>query len=273
MEPQLPRTDPFALCALDAEPPRIAARKDVVVFDAPAAAILLPDRAGRPGLERPAFRTARAETILRNETRWSDGAVALTANRYPFAERHVVLWSCAAVREADERLLAAAFALAARVDGTALLNTIGAAATIAHAHVHVIGERSTFLPAVSPWVPFAVPLDANDAPGVATTRADAAGAPLIVQLRGNVLARARACARLLQLRGTAAINVVADADATWLFPRGPVETPAPEFPFALGAAEVFGRFCFSTEPAFAAADGPAMERALTRAGIPVPDGA
>jgi hypothetical protein len=90
---------------------------------------------------------------------------------------------------------------------------------------------------------------------------------LVLRLRGGADARADAAAELLRIRRAAACNIVAMCGECWLFPRSGVETPAPEFPHALGASEVWGRWCFSDERAFERADAPALERALAVAGV------
>jgi len=66
---------------------------------------------------------------------------------------------------------------------------------------------------------------------------------------------------------TATWNVAVAGDTAWLLPRS-VETPAPHFAYPLGAAELWGRWCYMDEAPFAAASGAALEAALTLAGMP-----
>ena len=68
---------------------------------------------------------------------------------------------------------------------------------------------------------------------------------------------------------TSAWNVIVQDGAAWLYPRR-AETPAPHFPYALGAAEVWGRWCYLDREPFDAATGAALERALALAGTPSP---
>jgi hypothetical protein len=76
--------------------------------------------------------------------------------------------------------------------------------------------------------------------------------------------RARAAARLLELRATPAVNLLSDGDTTWIVPRR-VETPAPFFAAPLGCAELWGRFCFEAETEFRAATPADLLAALAAA--------
>lgn len=62
-----------------------------------------------------------------------------------------------------------------------------------------------------------------------------------------------------------AFNLVDDGTTTWLLPRA-LETPTPHFPQALGAAELWGRWCYDDEGAFRAATGSDLAAALAAAG-------
>ena len=72
---------------------------------------------------------------------------------------------------------------------------------------------------------------------------------------------------LAEARLTAAWNVIVTEDAAWIVPRA-VETPLPWFPQALGAAELWGRWCYVDEAPFRAARGHDLEQALVQAGMP-----
>jgi hypothetical protein len=64
---------------------------------------------------------------------------------------------------------------------------------------------------------------------------------------------------------TAAVNAVAADEAVFVYPRS-IETPAPHFPYALGAAELWGRWCYTEREPFERATGADLERALVAAG-------
>ena len=67
---------------------------------------------------------------------------------------------------------------------------------------------------------------------------------------------------------TAAVNLVAMRGETFVYPRSS-ETPAPHFPYPLGAAEIWGRWCYVEERAFAAATSPDLEQALIASGCAI----
>ena len=79
---------------------------------------------------------------------------------------------------------------------------------------------------------------------------------------GSADDRARAASHLIATRLCPAFNLVAEKEIAWVFPRSAVETPAPHFPHALGAAEIWGRWCFEAEAPFHAATPADLERAL-----------
>jgi hypothetical protein len=243
-----------------------AARRSVRVFGARVELVWLPDRAarrGRPGDGRPAFQPDIAARILATESLWRDEHLCVTPNRYPFARQQALLWPAQPIREADERFLHRLFAWNDALGGTALLNTIGAAASIPRAHAHLTPERLPFLPALGE-----APATGDFVPAVAEVRFVQKQVPFcLLGVRGPAPARASAVHALALARGTASWNLV-DADGTaWVYPRSAVETPAPEFPYPLGAAEVWGRWCYLEEQPFAAATGSLLERALVRAGM------
>lgn len=244
-----------------------AATRTVAVFGAPAELVLLPARRQRPGVadgDRPAFAASPAARIVADEALWRDGGLVLTPNRYPFARGARLLWPAAPTREVTPALWQAAAAWVASTGGTALRNDIGAAATIPRAHVHLTIERLPFLAALreqrlgAGWF---------DVPGAELVRKQVPFCLLGVRGAPDRLAEALQC--LAEARLTAAWNVVLEDNAAWVMPRR-LETPAPYFPFALGAAELWGRWCYTDEQAFAAATAADLERALVAVGMPVP---
>lgn len=248
-----------------------AARRTLIVFGAEAELVLLPGRAARPDRPaggRPAFRAGVAERILATETLWRGGGLAVTPNRFPFAQDQLILWSAEPVRDHDEGFLGQLFAWAAATGGTALLNGIGAAASIPRAHAHLTPTVLPFLGGLGDR-----PLDAPWLPSVAGASFCRKEVPFwLVGVRGAAAARARAVHALQAARLTAAWNVVDHGGSSWLFPRSPHETPLPHFPHALGASELWGRWCYVDEQAFAAARPGDLERALERGGCPLAPG-
>ena len=81
-------------------------------------------------------------------------------------------------------------------------------------------------------------------------------------VRGPAPERAVVVHRLLEARTTPAFNLVSQDSTTWVFPRSAIETPAPHFSHALGAAELWGRWCFGDEEPFRAATAKDLEAAL-----------
>lgn len=243
-----------------------AARRAATVFGAPVELVLVPERArrgGRATADRPAFARCVASRIVREEALWREQGLVLTANRYPFARAQRVLWHEHPGREPDARTWRALFEWTDGTGGAALHNTIGAAATVGRAHAHLLVEHLPFL----------------DLLPEARARADLADLPDGVELvqkhvpfallgvRGPRDAAAATLVALAEARLTPAWNVVVQRGTAWLYARSR-ETPAPHFPYALGAAELWGRWCFTDAAAFAAADGAALERALVAAGTP-----
>lgn len=245
-----------------------AARRELCVFGGPAELVWVParqQRRDRATADRPAFRRSRATAIVAAEALWHDARHVVTPNRYPFAADHRLLWPVVRQREPDLPMWTT-ICEAADAGGSALLNTVGAAATIARAHAHLLGERSPFLAALRER---ALGTDLIDVPPGATLLAK--DVPFcLLGVRGDSGARAEALVRLAEARLTAACNVVVQDGTAWLYPRR-LETPAPHFPFALGAAELWGRWCYGEEPPFAAATAADLERALVAAGMePLP---
>jgi hypothetical protein len=245
-----------------------AGERTLRVFGALATLLLVPSRSQRAGAaapDRPAFARARAERIVGEEAYWRGGGLALTPNRYPFAAGQRILWPESPLREPDEALWAAACTWADAA-GSALVNTIGAAATIGRAHVHLVPGTLPFLSSLHTRP---APQNLIDLPAGAELLA--ADVPFcLLGVRGSPAARATALVRLCEARLCAAWNVVVQDGVAWVYPRS-TETPAPFFPFALGAAEISGRWCYVDEAPFAAATANDLERALETAGMaPLP---
>jgi hypothetical protein len=255
---------------IDAHPSLVpyapAAVRRFTVFGAPAEAALVPvrkQRAMRADDDRPAFAKSRAARIVADERLWAGDGLVLTPNAFPFAHGQRLLWPARPVREPDATFWQAAFAWADAAGGAALVNNVGAASSIGRAHAHLCAERLPFLGALAER---ACARDLIDVPADATLVAK--DVPFcLLGVRGPAAARAEAVMRLAEARLTAAWNVVAQDGTTWLLPRRR-ETPAPHFPFALGAAELWGRWCYVDEAAFASATDAGLEAALCAAGCP-----
>ena len=258
-------SDPFALVAHSGFAP--ARRRHVPLLGTSVELCWLPerrDRQGKPTPDRPPFGTDAAARIDADESRWSGAHLALTPNRHPFAERHLLLWSTRPAREPDRAFLEAGFELAAATGGALLVNSIGAAASLTRAHAHLIAETQPFLPSIALEPHELAALEGHP---VAVDRASPAFPAVLIALRGTVTARAAATERLLLLRTCAAFGLVAQQDTTWVFPRSR-EVPAPHFPQPLGSAELWGRWCFDEEAAWQAATADDLVRALALAGYP-----
>lgn len=234
------------------------------VFGAPAFAAHVPTRKlrqDRPSAERPAFRRSPAPRIVGEESLWQADGLVLTANKYPFARDQRILWPAEARREPHLAMWTAICAWVDGSGGSALVNTVGAAASIARAHAHLSSERLPFLAALRERP---APADLVDLPpGVQLIAKDVPFC--LLGVRGPAEARALAVWRLAEARMTAAWNVVVQDGTAWLYPRS-AETPAPHFPYPLGAAEVWGRWCYVDREPFAAATGAMLEQALVVAG-------
>jgi len=243
-----------------------AAERELQVFGAPMQLVLLPQRRGRadrPGVERPAFRASPVPHILAHETLWRDGELALTPNRYPFAADQAILWPTRPRREPDLGMWQAIAGWTAAHRGTALLNTVGAAASIAWAHAHLTPEQLAFLGSLPERAgpPDLVSLDGD-------TTLIAKDTPFcLLGIRGPETGVAKALVELAELRLTAAWNVVISSGTAWVMPRS-IETAAHGFPYALGAAELWGRCCYLERETFESATAAGLEEALTATGVP-----
>ena len=248
----------------DLPAPSPIARRELSVLGAPVELVGLPSRRARGQAtgDRPAVAASPARRILATESHWQDDELALTPNRFPFADQQQLLWSRTPRREPDAAMWAAAAAWCAATGGTALGNTIGAAATIAWAHLHLTPERLGWLAALPerapraelPALPTEVEAVAKDLPcgllGLRSADPDALG---------------HALAELSVSRLLPANNVCIADGTAWSFPRR-IETPTPHFPYALGAAELWGRWCYLDQAPLQAATAADLEAALTAAG-------
>ncbi|HEB52307.1 MAG TPA: hypothetical protein ENI87_03520 [bacterium] len=247
------------------------ARRELPLFGATVELVLVPARRARPGrvrAERPAFSPSPAERIVGEEACWQADGLALTPNRYPFARDQRILWRTEAAREPDRAFWRAALRWARDSGGSVLLNNIGAAATIARAHAHLVGERAAFLADLPERAFRSAPIDVPDGCELLVKRLPFC----LVGARGDIDAVAAALLRLADARMTATWNVVVAGDTAWVAPRR-IETPTPHFPQALGSAELWGRWCYVDEEPFARATSNDLERALLAATMPAIDGA
>ena len=247
-------------------PFEVAARRTATVFGAPVELVLVPTRKARHGratAERPALARSPAGRIVAEEALWRGAGHVLTPNRFPLAERQLLLWPERVVREPDREFWQLVGDWVQRSGGAALHNNVGAAATIARCHAHLVPQRLPFLDALPERAfagelidcPAGVELVAKDVPFC------------LVGVRGPAAARAIALPALAEARLSAAANIVVQGDTAWLLPRR-AETPAPHFPYALGAAELWGRWCYMDREPFETATAAELERALIAAGMP-----
>lgn len=256
---------PFALAP---QPPlEISARRDCVVFGAPVELVSLPKRSTRrgvPNANRPPFQANRAPKIIEDEAVWRAPGMALTGNAFPFADRHLVLWATERRREPSREMMEVAFAMADATAGTALINSMGAAASITRSHVHLLGEQRPFLQTLANSViePGAVHLSEEQAEGCKVLRLETPFPCIGIGLRGGAMHRARAMHHLLECRTTPSFNIIDQGGVAWLFPRSRIEITAPHFPQALGGAEIWGRWCFNSQDVFESITSEDMEQAL-----------
>lgn len=243
----------------------IAARRSLSLLGAPVELALLPERAARRAASEAVLRSDRAALILANEALWRcpDPAAVLTPNRYPFAEAASLLWSANVGREAKPDLIALALDLAEQHGGTVMMNTMGAAATLPRAHLHLTAERLPFL-AQLPCVPVSAAELGVPCDDAIVVRLAPPFPGLVLGVRGDRAARARVASRLLELRAAPAANLISDGETTWVAPRR-VETPVPHYASPLGCAELWGRFCYEDAAEFEAATATSLLAALAAA--------
>ncbi|MEO0480015.1 MAG: hypothetical protein AAF196_11075 [Planctomycetota bacterium] len=256
--------DPFALVPKPAFAP--TARRALEFAGGEVELCWMPERAqrsGKPGAGRPPFLASPADRILREETVLERGAIAITPNKFPFSDRHLVLWQKRPIREAERELLDAVVSLAEKVEGTAIVNSIGAAASIPRAHAHVLGERLGFLPRFERAT---VGSTFGLEPGGARL-SRLSGLPIeCLAIDGPFADRIALTHGLLQVRMTTAFNLIGEGETLYLIPRSATEIPAPHFPQALGAAEIWGRWCFHDQQAFENATAESLTQAFQIAG-------
>jgi hypothetical protein len=247
---------------------RPAAVRSLELFDRAVELCWLPERRnrrGRPLASRPAIARDHGAEIIATEAIWRGEGVVMTPNRHPFAASAAILWAAEFRREPDLALLTNGSSIAAAVAGTFLLNTVGAAASIVRSHGHLLGERSGFLAGLE-YEPASSAIVARF-PDVRLARARTPCPLLLLRIDGDRDQRLAVALQLAALRATAAFNLIDDGSTTWFCPR-PLELPAPHFPQALGAAELFGRWCYDEEADFARADADSLRAALELSGMP-----
>jgi hypothetical protein len=266
--PSIP-DDPFSL--LPSQPLNVTARAELQLFGAGAELICLPDRAARSGVPgtRPAFQPNRADEIIRREAVWEAPGVALTPNRFPFADRHAVLWCTERRWHPSLAMLEVGFAIEDATAGTTIVNSVGAAASIARSHIHLIGERLPYLSQLrkADLEADVVGLRKTDLDGCQLERLASPFPVLAVGVRGPHANRARVVHRLLECRTTPAFNLIGSEGTAWLVPRSEVEVPAPHFPQALGGAEFWGRWCFDDRDTLEKSTAQALEQAVRLTGV------
>lgn len=264
--------NPFALIgqpAFEAPPHRVERE----VFGVRASVLSLPHRTSRHGMprqDRPPFQANHADRIIATEAVWTGPGVAMTGNRFPFSAQQVILWATERRREPTRSMLEIAFRIEADVDGTSMVNSIGAAGSVTRSHVHVIGESPSFLRELPARgiEPESVFLTEEQASGCEVICLDAPFPGVAIGLRGSVEARAETMHHLLECRTAQAFNLISNGGISWLVPRSAVEITAPHFPQALGSAEISGLWCVNDPEVFARLDGPGMEAALAMGCVP-----
>jgi len=259
--------DPFALHPAQAF--EAAERRELRVYGQSVELLYLPGRAKRqgiPGPQKAPFRPCPMRRILAEEALWQGQGVTITANPFPFAERQLLLWSQDPVREVGREMLEMALLMEERCRGAVMLNSTGAAASISRAHLHLIGDCGGFLPKLPSEA--VDPAYLQEDPELECRPCSAPFPSFIHVLLGPARSRARAAHRLLQLRSTAAINLISTVGKTFVVPRSSVEIPIPYFPHALGSSELFGRWCYADQDAFAEATGEDLEKALAICCVP-----
>lgn len=228
--------------------------------------VWLPERAARSSHDRdrpPPFARSPAARILEQESYWRSETLALTPNRFPFGVDQRILWMSQPAREPDLAFWRATLDWVRRSDGTALLNNVGAAATIPRAHAHLLGERLPLLEHVPERPVAAAPIDLPRGCSLVAKDLELC----VIGLRGPVDGCAAALTMLADARLTPTWNAVLTPDAAWVVPRT-LQTPRPYFEAALGAAEYWGRFCYVDEGAFDRATAADLEQAWRLAGAP-----
>lgn len=236
------------------------ATRTLTVLGATVQLALVPGRSVRSGHVRegrPALQRSPAGRILKAEAYWRSESLALTPNKYPFATNQRILWMAQPSREPDRTFWRALLGWVEESGGTALHNNVGAAATIPRAHAHLIDEQLPFLTELPERKLTAELIDVPD--GCELVCKDVPFC--LIGVRGGAAAKAEAMMLLADARLTATWNVIATGSTTWIVPRGK-QTPAPHFDQAVGAAEIWGRWCFVDREPFERTTAEDLERAL-----------
>ncbi len=248
----------------------VQASRRLLAFGLPYELVLIPSRGQRanlPGMERRAFVSDKGGRIRDQEELAREETIVLTPNRFAFYEQHGLLWQAVGfAREAPVSLMEAGFRLAEQAGGGLLINSIGASASICQAHAHLVRAKSEVLARLSMRA-------LGEARGLRVLATDPeAGHPgLVVLVRGGRASdRAGFVRALLDLRTSASYHVLAQDDSSWVIPRRR-ETVAEASPYALGAAEFFGRFVLPERETFDRLDRTAIELALEEASVPTSD--
>jgi hypothetical protein len=255
---------------LPAEEGLVQASRRLLAYGLPYELVLIPSRGQRanlPGGRRPAFTCDRGGRIRQAEALASDDDVVLTPNRFAFYEQHGLLWQAEGfAREAPVRLLEAGFRIAEQSGGALLVNSIGASASICQAHGHLVRARSEVLAGL----PMS-PLGAERGLKLLASDPRAGHPALAIQVRGGSASdRARLVRALLDLRTSASYHVLAQEDAAWVMPRRR-EIVEEVSPYAIGAAEFFGRFVLPDRETYDRLDRSSIELALAEASLPATD--
>ena len=246
---------------------QVGDRRQLSLFGSPVTLLWLPDRKNRPGVPKstqPVLRPNRADRIVAEESLWEDRGCVLTPNRFPFAQRELLLWAKEPTREPTLAMFEVAFTFEEVTGCATLLNSMGAAASISRSHVHFVAEPSGFLASLA-TEPVALKC-LEDIPDVEVVRLAPPCPILVLGVRGTN--RAKAVHRLLELRSALAFNLASEHGTTWIMPRSSAEIPTPHFPHAFGGAELWGQWCFAERDTFDGATEQDLEAALKVAGWP-----
>lgn len=216
-------------------------------------------RAGVPGAGRPSFRRHPGDRIRRDEVFWKRGSLLATPNRFPFVGDSLLLWEDGgSAREVGESHLAAAFALADECDAALLVNTVGASASIPLAHAHFLFDVRPLLEQAWTGVEIgSVPQGRLLAP---SPDGDWPLFAAIVECE-DPARRARWVRHLLDVRTHAAANILAQGRRAIVVPRRG-ELGGLDFPYAIGAGELSGRFVFPSLETMRAAGAQGLEASL-----------
>ncbi len=210
------------------------------------------------------FSRDRAYEIISREAIWRKGKYVVTPNKYPFAERQLLLWEDDREREPGEGLITLSLAILGKLEGmTGLMNTTGSAATIAKAHMQMAGLGRK--PAVSK-----IPLEWMETGGILAGFPErGSGWPgFFVAMKGDPERVGNLTKTLLIQRRCPAFNIIISENTLYLFPRLR-ETEMEAYPYPLGALELAGCFAFEHEETFLSATGERIEKAISASCYPL----